>query len=91
MDAVAQQFVDKMVRELNPQTKKIDNLDGKMFLWSLESISLVLLNRQFGEAKAWKYFVKSRSINVIPSPMSPILLVILNLFDDLYFGFGSPL
>ena len=48
MDSVAQRFVEKMKRELNPETRKIDNLDGKMFLWSMESISLVLLNKQFG-------------------------------------------
>ena len=49
MDAVAQQFVDKMKRELNPVTRKIRDLDSKMFLWSMESISLVLLNKQFGK------------------------------------------
>ena len=52
MDAVAQQFVDKMKRELNPRTRKIDDLNGKMFLWSMESISLVLLNKQFGKRVA---------------------------------------
>ena len=51
MDAVAQDFVDKMRRDLHPMTKMIDNFEGKMFLWSMESISLMLINKRFGTKK----------------------------------------
>ena len=53
MDAVAHEIVDKLKRDVHPRTHRIPEFENKMFLWSMESISLMLLNKRFGETNIW--------------------------------------
>jgi len=48
MDQIAVDFVTKMKSELDVRSMAISNLDRKFFLWSMESISVVLIDKRFG-------------------------------------------